>query len=213
MSVRPLCAARWLLLPLALFSLSANPSFASDVILIEEHWELQVGGPDTSRSSPQVSMVMAPFSDLEQDFFLVTLNHWTHPEFAPGGIQVQRWLGDDCRANASSGSYNPLAYDEEVISWVQRLTLVDGELRFEVINGTSESWGAFGGDEELLLTHPTTLNNLNEYQPAVSINQSGIGYAGNRVSSLVLNRLRWQTEDGEEQEMVAPIDISTDINQ
>ena len=41
--------------------------------------------------APQVSMVMSPDGDVENDFFIVTLNHWSYPDFAAGGMQVQRW--------------------------------------------------------------------------------------------------------------------------
>lgn len=208
------CAARRLMCFSILLALPfiATQAFAADVVLIEEHWELRVGGPDEARSAPQVTMVMSPTADLENDFFLITLNHWTHPQFAAGGIQAQRWLGEECKAVANGANYSPLAVDEEVISWKQRMSLVDGRLRFEVIEGQSQSWGEFGGNNELLLSHPTSLTKLNSYQPAVSLNQSGIGYAGNRVSSLVLQRIRWITSDGQEHELVAPIDIDSDID-
>ena len=213
MSVLAFRAARWSLFFLSLAALpqAANRALAADVVLIEEHWELRVGGPDSARSAPQVTMVMSPISTLNQDFFLLTLNHWTYPEYNPGGIQVQRWEGEECKAASNGGNYSPLENDEEVITWVQRLSLVDGQLRFEVI-GTSESWGSFGGNGELLLTHATELTRLNDYKPAISLNQSGIGYAGNRVSSLTLTRLRWETVDEQEYELVAPIDIDSDID-
>ena len=185
---------------------------AADVVLIEEHWELHVGGPDAARSAPQVTMVMSPTSDIEDDFFLVTLNHWSYPDYAAGGIQVQRWHQDECYDVAEGSEEAPLADDAEVISWVQRISWVDGNLKFEVVNGNSESWGTFGNSGELSLTQPTALTRLNAYRPAVSIEQSGIGYAGNRVSSLVLKRIQWQTVDGVQHEMVAPIDIATDFN-
>ena len=185
---------------------------AADVVLIEEHWELHVGGPDAARSAPQVTMVMSPTGDVENDFFIVTLNHWSYPEYAAGGIQVQRWHSEDCYDVAHGSNQDPLADDEEVIRWVQRIRLVDGQLKFEVVSGYSQSWGTFGDNGELALTQPTELTRLNQYRPAVSIEQSGIGYAGNRVSSLVLKRIQWLTVDGEQHELVAPIDIATDIN-
>ena len=198
------------LAPLLFFACST--ASAADVVLIEEHWELHVGGPDAARSAPQVTMVLSPTDNVEDDFFIVTLNHWSYPKFSAGGIQVQRWHNEDCYDVAQCGSQTPLSNDEEVIRWVQRISLVDGNLKFEVVNGSSQSWGTFGGNGELQLTHPTELTRLNAYRPAVSIEQSGIGYAGNRVSSLVLNRLEWQTVDGEEHELIAPIDIATQLD-
>ncbi len=204
--------ARYALALITGLVLATSTAFAEDVVLIEEHWELHVGGPDQARSAPQVTMTMSPTGDVDCDFFVMTLNHWSFPNFAAGGIQVQRWSGENCLEAASSDSQLTLDEDAEVISWVQRLRLVDGQLIFEIVNGHSETWGAFGGDGELAISHATELARLNAYRPAVSIDQSGIAYAGNRVSSLTLKKLRWQTIDGELHELVAPIDIATDID-
>lgn len=191
---------------------SGTNAVAEDVLLIEEHWELRVGGPDTARSAPQVTMTMSPTGDVENDFFLVTLNHWSYPTFAAGGIQIQRWNDEDCYEVKSGENKALLDTDTEVITWTQRISLVDGKLKFEVVDGNSHSWGSFGVGNKLSLTHPTQLVRLNAYRPAVSLEQSGISYAGNRVSSLVLKRLRWQTIDGEFHELIAPIDIATDLD-
>lgn len=185
---------------------------ATDVVLIEEHWELHVGGPDEARSAPQVTMTMSPTNDVENTFFVVTLNHWSYPDFAAGGIQIQRWSGEDCVEATSNGNQSTLAQDEEVIKWTQRIRLVDGHLVFQIVDGHSSTWGSFGGSSALTLSHATQLTRLNQYRPAVSIDQSGIAYAGNRVSSLVLKKLRWQTIDEEFHELVAPIDIATELD-
>lgn len=186
---------------------------AGDVVEIEETWSLSVGGPEVARSSPQISMVMSASGDTETDYFLVALNHWSSPEFAPGGVQVQHWNGDNCLCVANSPEQQPLHHDGETISWAQRITLADGELVFQVTDGQSESWGNFAAGDALRLATPTELTQLNAYKPAVSIEESGIGFAGNRVSSLVLQRIRWRF-DGETEyhEMVAPIDIDSDLD-
>ncbi|TWT99137.1 hypothetical protein Pla108_00700 [Botrimarina colliarenosi] len=193
--------------------LFATPAFAQDVVEIEEHWTLSVGGPDALRSAPQVSMVMSPAGGTDDHFFLVSLNHWSYPDFAAGGVQTQHWHGDTCRSVANSPSHQALDTDEETVGWTQRLSLSDGQLVFEVVNGESASWGAFGGDGSLRVSSPTELSRLNDYKPATSLTESGIGYAGNRVSSLVLQKLRWRF-DGEDdwQEMIAPIDIDADLD-
>jgi len=197
---------------IALLAFAGSNAQAADVVLIEEHWELHVGGPDTARSAPQVTMAMSPTDDVEGDFFILTLNHWSYPNFSAGGIQVQRWHGEDCQEVAQCDSETTLNNDQEIVAWVQRISLADSKLKFEVVNGTSQSWGTFGNNGQLTLTHPTYLTRLNKYRPAVSIDESGIAYAGNRVSSLVLKRLKWQTSDGENHELVAPIDIATSLD-
>ena len=185
---------------------------AEDVVSIEEHWELRVGGPDASRSAPQVTMVMSPTGDLYCDHFIVTLNHSVFPDFLPGGIQIQRWSNDECEETVENCDAEPFAINDEVITWVQRMTIDGCQLTFEVVNGESESWGDFGGEGELKFSYYTWLSRLNSYKPSVSIGESGIGYAGNRVSSLTLTKLRWTTADGEVHEMVAPIDIHADLD-
>lgn len=207
------CAARWSLFAFSLVALSlfAGTASGADVVLIEEHWELQVGGPDPARSAPQVTMVMSPNGTLFQEHFLLTLNHHTHPDFVAGGIQVQRWYGEECESASSISTFSPLASDGEVFTWIQRLSIANGKLKFEVI-GNSPSWGNFGDDGELTLSHSSSIPRLNSYLPAISINESGIGYAGNRVSSLTLKRIRWVTDDQQEHELVAPIDIDTDLD-
>jgi len=206
--------ARWSigLLGFTLFSFASDRAAALDVVLVEEHWELHVGGPDVGRSAPQLTMLMSPTASTDSDFFLVNLNHWTIPDYEPGGIQVHRWLGDNVKAAAHSSNYAPLAADAEIISWVQRMSIAGGQLKFEVVNGNSQSWGSFGGNGQLKLTHATALTRLNDYHPSVSLSHSGVGYAGNRVSVFVLKRLRWITSDDEMHEMIAPIDISVDLD-
>lgn len=192
---------------------SAQDPSANDVVSIEEHWELHVGGPEVSRSAPQVTMVMSPVHHLNGLYYLITINHWSYPDFSAGGVQLQRWDGEDCLTQDGGYSGAPLAMDGETITWVQRMSLANDQLTFEVVDRSSVSWGTFGAHGNLRSVVPTSLQRLNDYHPAVSLEGSGIGYAGNRVSSLTLKRLVWHTADGERHELVAPIDISTKIGE
>ena len=201
-------SARFLSCFIALL-LPAAVGWSAEIVEIEEYWSLQVQGPDINRSGPQVTVVMSPTDNLAGDYFVVTLNHWNIPDFVPGGIQTQHWSDEDCLHTAEVRSQYVLENDGEVITWVQHMSVSEGMLKFSVHNGTSQTWSAFGVDGRLALNIPTQLTNLDGYKPAVSISESGIGYAGNRVSSLVLQKIRWVTADGEEHEVVAPIDIAT----
>ena len=191
---------------------SASSCLALDVVWIEEHWELKVGGPDEGRSAPQVTMVMSPTNNLNSDYFIFSLNHWNYPEFAAGGLELQRWNGFGWVSSQRSSNHSPLKTDGEVVKWVQRMELVDSTLHFSIKDGQSQTWGQFGGQGVLKTSFPTELNRLNDYLPEISLTGSGIGYAGNRVSSLTLMKLSYATSDGQEFEMVAPIDIDTDID-
>ncbi len=184
---------------------------AADIVSIEEHWELHVGGPETDRSAPQVTMVMSPQGNLDADFFVFTLNHRSIPDYVPGGMEIQQWDGETAVHAAQGEEQALLSHEDETIQWVQQLSIAEGQIHFEIKQGTSQSWGEFGGSS-LKSSIATTLTGLNAYKPAVSLEESGIAYAGNRVSSLVLKKIVWTTSTGQSYEMVAPIDIDADLD-
>lgn len=191
---------------LALAFAATNWSESPKVLQIEESWELHVGEPDAKRCSPQVSLVMSPGEDLSGIFFVFTLNHRLLPNYLPGGMQVQSWNGDSPVATADGSATGTMNQSNDVVRWIQRLKIDDGELSFEVIDGTSLSWGPFGNDGSLRLTVPSSLDGLNGYRPAVSIAQSQVSAAGKVAPTLVLAKLVWQTDDGEIHELQGPID-------
>jgi len=87
--------------------------------------------------------------------------------------------------------------ENERITWKTSMSLSDGRLSFEVLDGTSDTWGAFGGNAgRLRATQLTNLADLNGYDPDVSISNSGVGYASNRVQSMTLKRVRVTMSDG-----------------
>jgi hypothetical protein len=177
------------------------------VVSVEEHWELRLGEPDPDRSAPQTTMVQSPDGDLDDVHFLFTVNHATVPEYEPGGLQVQLWDNDQLLESAAA-SLGTHSHNEEVVTWVQRLELDGQTLKFQVRDGHSESWGDFGGDD-LTLTTSTSITSLNSYRPGVSITESQVSYAENRVGSLTLTKLVWTTDDGEVHELNAPIAVDT----
>ncbi len=183
----------------------------SHVVSVEEHWELQVSQPDIDRSAPQTTMVMSPTGNLDGVHFLVTLNHAAAPEYTPGGVQVQLWDGDDFVESHSAHEGTSLDHSDEVVTWVQRISLQDNHLSFQIVDGSSDSWGTFGGDA-LSLDVTTSLTSLNNYLPGVSLTESQVGYAENRVTSLTLTKLVWVTDDGVVHEQNAPIPIDTSLD-
>jgi hypothetical protein len=182
----------------------------SHVVAIEEHWELQLGQPDADTSAPQTTMVVSPDGDVDGVHFLFTLNHVSVPDYQPGGMQVQLWDGEQLIDSAAAGS-GTFSHDSEVVRWVHRLSLDDHTLHFQVLNGESETWGTFGGDD-LALSEPTTLDSLNSYRPGFSLTESQVSYAENRVVSLTLTKLVWVTDDGQVHEMSAPIPLDTSLD-
>jgi hypothetical protein len=200
-----------LLVVTAVAAVCPSKLLAIEVVTVEEHWELSLGEPVADLSAPQVAMVMSPTSDLSGRYFMFTLNHQTDPDYVAGGLQIQRWEGDEAADSTSSAHVSELWHQNEVITWVQRLRLVNGQLTFKISNGESQSWEDFGHGE-LLLSAASDLANLNDYRPGLSIQESGVGYAGNRVRSLTLTRLVWTTADGQTFELTAPIDVDTDLD-
>jgi hypothetical protein len=202
---------RWFVGFFAVAVVAANAS-AVEVVSVAEHWELQIGEPDTNRSSPQVSMTMSPTGNLEGIYFVFSLNHRSVPAYVPGGMQVQLWDGSSVLENLVGPTEALLSHNDETVAWVQKLSLHDGTVTFEVIDVTSQSWGNFGGDGQLQASTSLPLSNLNGYRPGLSLQEADVGYAGNRVRSLVLKKLVWTTSDGEQHELLAPIDVDTDLD-
>jgi len=190
------------------------PAFgqSSQVVSVEEHWELQISQPDTERSAPQITMVMSPTANLDGAHFLITLNHGTAPDFQSGGVHVQHYDGVDLVSSRTEDHDEVLNHEGETIRWAQRLSLDDGTLTFAVLNGESESWGHFGGDD-LSFQMPYSGSTLNTYRPAVSLTESQVGYAENRVALLVLKKLVWITADGQVHEQNAPIPVDTSLDE
>ena len=206
---RPLASASFALL--ACWALVPATATAIEVVAIEEFWELNVGEPDAQRSAPQVTMVTSPVGSLDGIYFLFALNHQSHPEFAPGGMQVQLWNGGELVASHTSQEDEPLHHGNELVRWVQRTELKDGQLIFKIHSGESDSWGSFGGDA-LKFSFASDLSNLNGYLPAIAIEESGVNFAGNRVRSLTLTKLRWTDSNDQVYELNAPIDVDADLD-
>jgi hypothetical protein len=191
---------------------SASAQIFPSVVQIEEHWELQIAQPEGDISAPQTTMVMSPIADLSDVHFLFVLNHVNAPGFEAGGMHAQYWDGDNLVQEAIAGETGALESSGEVIRWVQRMTIADGVLTFEVVNGESDTWGAFGGGD-LSFSVPTSLTKLNGYLPGLSIGESQVSYAENRVTSLVLTKLRWVKSNGQEFEQNAPIPVDTSLDE
>lgn len=184
------------------------------IVRIEEEWELTVGQPNLATNAPQVSMVMSPHSSSTSEHFVFELNFKTQPEYTPGGMQVQYWTswGTTESRNGGPSTQMQLHATNDTVTWRQAMTLDQGNLRFEIENGNSASWGAFGGQGYLRLDVTTALPNLNYYSARVSLDESGISYAGNRVDSLKLTKIKWIASDGQSWELVAPFDIDSDLD-
>jgi len=167
------------------------------VVQVEERWELVVGAPDPDSSGPQVTTVISPVDDVAGVYAALDLNHHSLPEFTPGGLQLQLWNNELPLAYRQFPAPAVMAAAGEHVEWTQSIKLDEGKLTFEIREGHSTSWGNFGGQGYLKASVCTGLENLDQYDPAVSVANSGVGYAANRVQSLVLKGVRLTFSTGD----------------
>lgn len=170
------------------------------IVRVEEDWELVVATPDTDSDGPQLACVISPVGDLNSVYATFELNHQSLPSYVPGGLQLQVWNGETPVNHHKYPTEAVLSNPGETVRWTQSVEVVEGGLTFEVTNGSSTTWGTFGGQGYLKATVSASLANLNGYSPAVSVENSGVSYAANRVESLTLRSVRVFTAAGEVQE-------------
>jgi hypothetical protein len=180
------------------------------VTAVEETWELAVGEPNLLRNAPQVTMSMLPEGHSDGDYFMFTLNFKAAPAYYAGGMQVSLWNGENLVHYRNGPKEGQINVANETVVWTQRLSVDGGESTFEIVGGDSQTWETFGGQGYLRTCASTNLTNLNAYSPFRSMEESGISFAGNRVSSLTLKQVKWEFSDGRTYTATAPFDIDND---
>lgn len=161
---------------------------------VEEEWELVVATPDSGTSGPQVTCTMSPVGDLSGQYSTFDLNHRASPSFAAGGVHLHMWNGDTRLGTNSKHSNVLFDTTGEVVTWNVIMSVEAGALTVDIDNGQSTTWGIFG--QSIISSVPTTLLNLDAYSPDVSVENSGIGYASNRVTSLKLKKVTYRRLSG-----------------
>ena len=171
----------------------------SNIVRVEQDWELVVGTPEPDRVTPQLVCVISPYDNVRSLYAAFELNQRSHAQFTSGGMQLQVWNGEETLTEQTSESTAVLDTEGETITWTQKMLLVDGTLVFAVTDGVSTTWGNFGfGGENMFVTADSGLTNLNAYGTAVSVANSGAGYGANRVKKLVIKQVRTFTDTGEQ---------------
>lgn len=176
--------------------LGAMPGLAADIVRVEEDWELRVATPDSENDAPQITCLFSPINDVHSVHAALELNQRSMPSFSPGGLQLQLWDGESPLAHVEAAAAGVLDQSDETVTWTQAMQVSGGVLQFTVTGGQSTTWGNFGTGE-LMIGIPTNLMHLNQYDPAVSAGNSAIGFAANRVRSLVLKQVRVYAATGE----------------
>lgn len=187
--------------PLALSGLGVVPSILGEevstgnTIRVEEDWYVQIGTPEPVADSPQISTVMAPSWTLVGQYAVFDMNCATQPGFSSGGVQLQLWQDNAISQSCSNTNWVSLRFVDEVIRYTSAMSISAGNLVFEILNGTSTSWGAFGNGE-LKLQTPTWRDQLNGYDLNFTTWNSRIGFASHRVRQLILERVRYFKSNG-----------------
>jgi hypothetical protein len=166
---------------------------------VEEDWELVVGQPDVSTGAPQVVSVISP-GGLDDVYAALEVNYASLPDYVPGGIQLQLWSGEQLLRTKKDPSPALLDQENEPVSWTIEMRVSTGDwdrITFEVTAGQAEAWGLFGDTGYLRGSWWSHLENLNDYSPEESVENSGVHYASNRVQSLTLLRVRYHQRDGD----------------
>jgi len=175
----------------------ASAAPAQDVIKVEEDWELALGNPDQLVCGPQIVTTMSPFANINDAYFTLEINHRSAPYWTPGGISMHLWSGAWRISSYDRADRTVMDTDNEVVTWTQQLYVENGNrLVFEVVDGHSTTWGSFGFSGMFKVNTNWGVNNINSYTPGLSIAESGVPYAGNRVHSLKIKEVRLHLSDG-----------------
>ena len=195
-------------IPLSLSCLgSANPAHGdtseNDTLRVEEDWYIQIGTPEPAEDSPQITTVICPSWTLWGYYAVFDMNCATQPNFESGGVQLQLWKDDAIIQSRSNADWTSLSHTDEEIRYTSAMSIHNGNLDFEIANGSSSSWGAFGHGE-LKLNIPTWREHLNWYGTWFTELNSRVGFASHRVRRLILERVRLYSANGLQSEDNSP---------
>jgi hypothetical protein len=109
-------------------------------------------------------------------------------------MHLHLWEGETRLGTLSRQSGMVLSTANETLTWKTIMSVDAGVLIFDIDSGVSTTWGSFGST--ILSSAVTTLTNLDQYSPDVSVAHSGIGFASNRVTSLKLKRVTYRRVSG-----------------
>jgi hypothetical protein len=163
-----------------------------NITRVEEDWQITVGTPDPDLNAPQVTMVMSPYSGAIGHHAVFEVNSQTQPDYSPGGLQLQRWFGQENFADVvSPGNTAVMQTPNEVVTFTMSMEVQGSTLTFGISNGDSQTWGSFGNGQSMALSVGFDGSNLNSYDPSVSLSNSYVGFGSNRVAQVVRTAVRY----------------------
>ena len=186
--------------PLAMSLLGVGQAATADgdgnVTRVEEDWYIKIGTPEPIADSPQITTVIAPsWTTSVGNYCVFDMNCATQPDFASGGVQIQLWNGANMLRSKSNTNWDSIRFTNEEISYTSVMRIENGQIIFEIINGSSTTWGSFGTGE-LIVQNTTWRNHLNSYDPDCSVSNSRIGWAPYQVQSFALQCIRYFSNNG-----------------
>jgi hypothetical protein len=163
---------------------SAQPTY------IEEDWEVVIGTPDPEGNAPQIITAMSSTDRLEDVHCVFELNHSTLPTYQAGGMAMQIWSSDTNLDYWVHPLQGVLQHENEVIRYKMTMKVSNGQIRFEIKNGQSTTWGnnwGIGGFYRNVSTNQTAFS---LYSPETSVKFSKVVFAGHRVKKFALKASR-----------------------
>src|SRR5690606_16744156 len=103
-----------------------------------------------------------------------------------------------------------LHHDFETVNWTQVVALTESGFYFGIINGTSETWGTFGGSSTGINVAASVVGgnlSLEGYSAQHSLSHSGVTYASNRIGHLRLKKIRVHLSNGHVSEFMLNHDV------
>ena len=196
--VTPQCILKFLATTIAAGALLLPEGAAADdptITRVEEDWRVEVSVPEPDDHAPQIITTISPLANLDREHAIFELNHSTQPDYLAGGMQLQGWYRETPLQIRNSPATDLLRHAGEVVTYTTSMRIDDHRLTLEILNGTSKTWGSFGGQGYLKFSRETSLSGLSGYKPEVSVAHSRIGYASHRVLKLVLSEVRYYSND------------------
>lgn len=166
--------------------------------------------PDAALDAPQVTTTMVPFSGQDDLLLQVDLNYGTRPTFTAGGIQVRACIEDDRYQQTRVLAGLRLEHASETVDWTQVVQLAENGFFLSLANGSSDTWGDFGGTSTAIYVKYSTIGgsfSLDDYNPQAFLENSGMTYANNRVSHLRLKKIRVYRANGQVSEHTLNHDV------
>lgn len=165
------------------------------LIRVEEDWVALIAQPDPSTSSPQILNVISPTQSTSGIFGLIQVNHRDQPSFYEGGLQVQARRNSEFIAAAQARRNSVLSRSNDSLKYTVAMQLTETGIRFELLNGSSRTWGRFAETPVTVSVAASDLT-LEDYSPEFSAENSCVNLGAHRIELLYLNTTRRTFDDG-----------------